>query len=181
MGYLGTKPANSPLTSELIPDGIISTSDLATGSVTQDKLSTYIAPKGTPAFSAYANAATQTLNGSTFTKVQINLEEFDTNNNFDSTTNFRFTPSVAGYYQINGAVNLNNSSASAFASLYKNGSEYKRGTSSTAFDMLVCCLVYFNGSTDYLELYAYQGGSATTINGGSTFQTWFNGALVRAA
>jgi hypothetical protein len=31
MGYLGTKPANSPLTSELIPDGIITTSDLASG------------------------------------------------------------------------------------------------------------------------------------------------------
>ena len=34
MGYLGTKPANSPLTSELIPDGIITSSDLATSGVT---------------------------------------------------------------------------------------------------------------------------------------------------
>ena len=31
MGYLGTKPANSPLTSELIPDGIITPADLSQG------------------------------------------------------------------------------------------------------------------------------------------------------
>jgi hypothetical protein len=39
MGYLGTKPANSPLTSELIPDGLINTSDLANGAVTLEKMS----------------------------------------------------------------------------------------------------------------------------------------------
>jgi hypothetical protein len=31
MGYLGTKPANSPLTSDLIPDGIITPADLSQG------------------------------------------------------------------------------------------------------------------------------------------------------
>jgi hypothetical protein len=31
MAYLGTKPANSPLTSELIPDGIITPADLSQG------------------------------------------------------------------------------------------------------------------------------------------------------
>ena len=40
MSYLGTKPANSPLTSELIPDGMIGTSDLANGAVSPTKLST---------------------------------------------------------------------------------------------------------------------------------------------
>lgn len=39
MGYLGTKPANSPLTSELIPDGIITTSDIASLAVTPEKMS----------------------------------------------------------------------------------------------------------------------------------------------
>jgi hypothetical protein len=46
-----------------------------------------------------------TITSNTFTKVQINTEEFDTNSNFDSTTNYRFTPTVAGYYQVNGSVN----------------------------------------------------------------------------
>ena len=39
MSYLGTKPANSPLTSELIPDGIIGTSDIANSAVTVSKIS----------------------------------------------------------------------------------------------------------------------------------------------
>jgi hypothetical protein len=38
MGYLGTKPANSPLTSELIPDGLINTSELADNSITTAKI-----------------------------------------------------------------------------------------------------------------------------------------------
>jgi hypothetical protein len=38
MGYLGTKPANSPLTSELIPDGLIATSDIADGAITTAKI-----------------------------------------------------------------------------------------------------------------------------------------------
>jgi hypothetical protein len=38
MGYLGTKPANSPLTSELIGDNTISTNDIIDGAVTGAKL-----------------------------------------------------------------------------------------------------------------------------------------------
>ena len=38
MAYLGTKPANAVLTSEQIGDGVIATTDLANGAVTNDKL-----------------------------------------------------------------------------------------------------------------------------------------------
>ena len=37
----------------------------------------------------------------TNTKIVFNAKEFDTANAFDSTTNYRFTPQVAGYYQFN--------------------------------------------------------------------------------
>jgi hypothetical protein len=39
MAYIGIKPSNSPLTSELIPDGLIATSDIANAAVTPAKLS----------------------------------------------------------------------------------------------------------------------------------------------
>lgn len=55
-----------------------------------------------PAFSAYRGGPNQALTTGTYTKVQLNIEEFDTNNNFDSSTNYRFTPTVAGYYQFQG-------------------------------------------------------------------------------
>jgi hypothetical protein len=63
MGYLGTKPANSPLTSELIPDGMIGTSDLANGAVTIAKISA----TGTPSSSNYlrGDGSWQTVAGYT--------------------------------------------------------------------------------------------------------------------
>ena len=58
-----------------------------------------LSPTG-PTFSAYLNA-NQNIATSTFTKIALNAELFDTDNNFDTST-YRFTPTVAGYYQING-------------------------------------------------------------------------------
>ena len=63
------------------------------------------ASNAAPCFSAY-QSITQTLSNATLTKIQLQTEEFDTNSNFDSTTNYRFTPTVAGYYQVNGVVNI---------------------------------------------------------------------------
>ena len=136
-----------------------------------------------PAFSAYQSTL-QAVANSTYTKVQLQTEEFDTANCFDSTTNYRFTPNVAGYYQLNGVVNFSGASAAVICAIYKNGAEYKRGTQSgsTAFSGqagIVSSIVYFNGSTDYAELYCLQGSGVS--NNTSTTLTWFNGSLVRAA
>ena len=136
-----------------------------------------------PAFSAYATS-NQSITDSAFTKITFDTEEFDTANCFASS---RFTPTVAGYYQFVGCINLAVSSATGvtFLSFYKNGSEFKRGSqipnttgnvqpNSTA-------LMYLNGSTDYVELYAYQnnGGARNTANGQT--QIYFQGFLARPA
>ena len=55
---------------------------------------------GGPAFSVQMGS-TQSISSGTYTKLQFNTKNYDTNNNFDATTNYRFTPTVAGYYQIN--------------------------------------------------------------------------------
>jgi hypothetical protein len=145
-----------------------------------------------PAFSAYLSGSDQTISDATTTKITFNAEEFDTNNNFDSTTNYRFTPTVAGYYQINCcAVYRQNPMIDSVILLYKNGSSFKRGyefsiaagATVTNMGMMISTLVYMNGSTDYLEVYAYSDGSGTPnltlINGAS--QTYFQGILVRSA
>lgn len=135
-----------------------------------------------PAFSAYQNSA-QTIGSSAFTKVQLQAEEFDTANCFDSTTNYRFTPNVAGYYQVSGAITNNNTSGNSLASIYKNGAEYKRGNFFTnganGVTSGVSALVYLNGTTDYVELFAF-------INIGGTLSaslvfTYFQASMVRAA
>jgi hypothetical protein len=133
-----------------------------------------------PAFSAYATS-NQTFSSGTTTKVLFDTEEFDTNANFASS---RFTPTVAGYYQINSAVRPNVANGASGIYLYKNGSQFKSGTevnvnSGTVNTMFISCLVYLNGTTDYVEIYEYV--SATSTSNGSSTYTWFNGSLSRAA
>jgi hypothetical protein len=137
-----------------------------------------------PAFSAYS-ATTQTLTSTTTTKIAFNTEEFDTANCFDSTTNYRFTPNVAGYYQFNSSAQFAYTSTTRMRiELYKNGALYKRLTdAAVAMNSITGgSVVYMNGSTDYVEIYATITGVGTlTVNGGTADVTWFNGVLVRAA
>ena len=141
-----------------------------------------------PAFSAYANA-TQSITTATQTKVAINTELFDTNSNFD-TTNNRFTPTVEGYYQVNGIVRCAASSATQMvASIYKNNALYARNTDAvfpsgtmTTFNATVNEIIFMNGTTDYLELYGAVAGSTPTFNFASIqITSRFSACLVRAA
>ena len=134
-----------------------------------------------PAFSAYLGT-NQVMGSAAFTKVQINTETFDTNSNFD-TANYRFTPTVAGYYQISCAFNVNATTTRAIVSIYKNGSEFYRGTDLplAVNSITTSALIYLNGSTDYVEFYAYCvfGGSLSLASGSN--YTWFQGCLLRGA
>ena len=69
-----------------------------------------------PAFSAYLSAG-QSINSSEYTKVLFNTELFDTNNNFASS---RFTPTVAGYYQVNLMTVGQTVTSAVFSAIYKN-------------------------------------------------------------
>jgi hypothetical protein len=151
--------------------------------LTQSGLGTNVAGNG-PAFSAYATA-TQSISNATATKIVYDTEDFDTNSNFASN---RFTPTVAGYYQINaGLFCAGSATGGNVFSLYKNGSEYVQLTRtllSNAFNVFSngSCLVYCNGSTDYLEIFTTQNSGFTlSMGNGAKTGCWFNGALVRSA
>lgn len=142
-------------------------------------------PVNGPAFSAYRNG-NQAITSGVYTKIQFNAEEFDTNSCYDSTTNYRFTPTVAGYYQVNGSLNNGPSTSPTAASIaiFKNGSAFKYGgyiTAGTGMSVNVSNVVYFNGTTDYVEIYAYITASSASIEGSSVGNTYFSAALVRAA
>lgn len=159
--------------------GAVNSTYLLDASVTQAKLAAGVAGNG-PAFSAYQNSA-QTFTTSAFNKLQIDTEEFDTANCFN-TGNYRFTPNVAGYYQVNANYNLSASSIT-LAVIYKNGSAFKYGVNSTGsvtYGGSVSCLVYMNGTTDYIEFYGYTSGTGYTVTTG-ILNTWFQAVLVRSA
>ncbi len=142
-----------------------------------------------PAFSAYRSTTQTGITSSAFTKVQLTSEYFDTANCFDSSTNYRFTPNVAGYYQISGILYITGTGLSAGGSfLYKNGSLFSYGsyTSVTGQTIGVVCpisnLIYMNGTTDYIEMY----GIGTVTSGTVTFGTndtlcQFSASMIRGA
>lgn len=132
-----------------------------------------------PAFSAYTAGTGATI-GTGATKVTFDTEEFDTNNNFASS---RFTPTVAGYYQINAQIQPNATYTGGWIGIYKNGSVYKYGNYANVGisfgGFVVNSLVYFNGSTDYIEIYAAFTSSQASASG--QFFTWVNGCFLRGA
>lgn len=163
----------------------IDSTGLAAGGVAQTNVATGVAGTG-PAFAA-AMSASQTIAINTPVKVQFNTKIFDTATAYDATTNYRFTPQVAGYYQINLAMRMNDSGAGGvneFSYIYKNGSVYStvaaRDTTGQSVNLSQSVVVYLNGSTDYIEIYAQQNsGTSGNISGGAN-QAMFSASLVRA-
>ena len=130
-----------------------------------------------PAFSAYKNA-TQAITTATFTKVLFQIEEFDTDSCFASST---FTPTVAGYYQAHVGVAADTTTTNTQSVIYKNGIKYKRlFISATNTQSELTCLVYLNGSTDYIEAYTFIVGTSPVISLASDL-TFFQASMVRAA
>lgn len=119
----------------------------------------------------------QSLTGGTYQKITINSVNFDTASYFDL-INHRFTPQVAGYYLIIGQVGIAASSELA-ATIYKNGVGYAIGQDNGSGEntSVVSCIVYLNGSTDYVELWAYVGASVNTLI--KTDSNYFQGSLLR--
>lgn len=139
-----------------------------------------------PAFAAVRATTIQSVSQSTFTKVQLNSEQFDTDGCFDSTTNYRFTPTKAGKYQINVCTLVTmNSVSRVLSALYKNGSSfirfYDNTTSADSPALSGAVLVDMNGTTDYLELYVYMTATTSSIDtytGGTG--TIFSGSWIRS-
>jgi hypothetical protein len=132
-----------------------------------------------PAFSAYLGS-TQAISGSTTTKVDFDTESFDTASCYD-TENKRFTPNVAGYYQVNSWV-YGNASGFQEVFIYKNGS--LATNLSYSFPVAVQAnggsyVISMNGSTDYIEIYIFTTGTPTLLSGATN--SYFQAYLARAA
>ena len=130
----------------------------------------------TPAFEATLSAD-QSLADGVATKVQFNTEVFDTDNCYDNSVNYRFTPTVAGKYFVYTNLRMEvNAESIEFLVLYirKNGSDYfntidnPTDTSSQGENMNIGISIDFNGSSDYIEIFAaisHGAGSAKLESG----------------
>ena len=114
-----------------------------------------------PAFRAYRSTS-QTITNTTITKIQFDTETFDTDSAYDNSTNYRFTPQVAGKYFFHASVRMSSFDTAVTnyqVYLYKNGSLHSRyGKESVSFASptnSVSDIITMNGSTDYVEAFVY--------------------------
>lgn len=142
-----------------------------------------------PAFSAY-QSSTQSIANNTQVKIQFQTKEFDTANCFDNTTNYRFTPNVAGYYQVNAGIRMDGASGTSeiMISIYKNGSQYRRSwnlsgvqIATNFWQMTSSFIMYLNGTTDYIEAYAFQNSGGARNATASIDNTYFQACFLRGA
>lgn len=164
-----SKPTNATLALVQNAGGVLYFT--ATGAATFMPFDVGAASTGFRGARAYRATSNQTLTNNTFTKVQLNAETFDTNNEFDSTTNYRFTPTIAGYFRIS-AIMETTATTRSIGMFYKNGSEVTRWSdtySNNVGGSSGTDVIYLNGTTDYIELYAYLSGTGLTVLFDSAF------------
>ena len=122
----------------------------------------------TPAFQA-RNGSDQDIGYTgTFVKITCNTEVFDTDSKYDNSSNYRFTPTVAGKYYCYANIVFESTSSSnngdnlikLITAIYKNGSQaaysqYNKGTQTDGAKQrsIQVITVLDLDADDYIELY----------------------------
>ena len=143
----------------------ITSNEMGSASVTQSALAPNVVGNGPLVLVNSSTGTTVPTGAGTPTKITLNSEVFDTNNNFASS---RFTPTVAGYYQVNGYVNTAAATLALMARILKNNGYSLAGIVANVgtYISTVSGIVYLNGSTDYIELSGeHVQGSNVTVFG----------------
>jgi len=141
-------------------------------------------------------SARQSVTSDTYTKVNLDTASTDTDN---ALVDGKFQPSVAGWYQVNGAVadtGTEPRSVHTVCRIYKNGEKYTEGSSiygATISSYLsnVSDVIYLDPNSkwtdsdgneqvgDYLELYGYVSSSTGTCTfSSSDSQTFLSAHLI---
>ena len=118
----------------------------------------------TPAFEA-TRSSSYNISDATAYKVAFDTEVFDTDGKYDHSSNYRFTPTVAGkyycYLSVQQSGESNQDFEQGYAYIYKNGSSHAQvHTSSYDGDAIRDITLYVHAvidldADDYIEAYAF--------------------------
>jgi hypothetical protein len=134
-----------------------------------------------PPIATLVQTSTQSIPSSAFTAITWPTPSVDTYSGWASGNPTRYTPQVAGYYLAIGNVGFASTSSAPGArdvQICKNGTgtvinEVALGNAAVFNTIVgVVSLVFCNGTTDYLELYADQNSGApiaTVVSGRTSF------------
>jgi len=150
--------------------------------------STGFGGENTPAFSAYMSADQSSIADNTSVKVNMNTEFFDSDGKYD-TSNYRFTPTIAGEYVFGSSLHINsgNTMETVEIALYKNGSKLLYATTDSNDGRAQITGIINLDTDDYVELYAYvnvASGGVWNINQDGTTSNnrcyWYGYKLIGA-
>ena len=154
----------------------------------------FVLPK-VPTFQARLSASV-THSNTTWTKVAFDVEDWDNAGWYDNTTNYRFTPLVAGYYQFTITLSQSDGSGDQIRSIgsiskngdYGNGRVWDLDFAGSGFAGLDesktqsgSMMYYANGTTDYFEAYSWVNVQTGSPSVGNSVYTKFQGFLVSTA
>ena len=129
----------------------------------------------TPAFQA-GLSSNQSISQNTSVKLNCNTELFDTDGTYDNSSNYRFTPAVAGKYYIYACSRYTVSTDfdNFQLSIRKNGTDILfMNRRHLHFGSQYIGGVVDSNATDYFEAFIYQDtGGAINVNG-TTTMTYF--------
>jgi len=132
----------------------------------------------------HVNIASSQSNITGVDVVEFSNSVFDTSSDFDTITNYRYTPSVAGKYFFTSTINWASvaSGDNLFLYIYKNGSpsaaiEMIADTASQQ-GMNISTILDMNGTTDYVDVRAENKGRDTSALAGPGSLLFFTGYMV---
>ena len=138
-----------------------------------------------PAFEAYLSS-NQTISGSTYTLTEFDTEVFDTDNAYDNSTNYRFTPQVAGKYFVYAniqAIGSADTVRDGLIVIQKNGANYREsrfnpqnGAPESELHLHAVATISMNGSSDYISVNGYINVSSGTPQFSSDIKGTYFGA-----
>ena len=140
----------------------------------------------TPAFEAYL-PSTQNIGDGVTTKITASTERFDTDGEYDHTTNYRFTPQTAGKYFVYLGVEAYSTGGgdttvlSVQPIIQKNGStclfayDWQPSYGCRMFSSRIFGIIDMNGSSDYVEPFCsvWVSTGDGTLRGSATRNTLF--------
>lgn len=132
---------------------------------------------------AYRNGNVTGITDAANVKIQLNAESYDPNNNFDTSSNYRYTVPITGYYMVNASADLYGTGlANGHCAIFINGSIAAQGSfvtvAATEAQSTVSDIIYLTAG-QYVELYVYGDVASGTLNvSGYTFNTYLSIALL---
>lgn len=139
-------------------------------------------------FRAYLNTGTFAVAGPGWATVPFDTTTWNTGSGFNTTTH-RFTAPYNGIYHFDSSIEVSTGWADIILSIWKNGTEYSRGTryrssgGTVATNFAPPTSLFVGGAvqmvaTDYIEFKAYADDGDS--NNGGTIWCWASGFMVSA-